>query len=144
MFGAILMLMITIWSMLNDNRSVDWQHPPMEAITVPTADVRVIDGDTFEVSGERLRLKGWDTPEIFGSEACSAEQQLGQRARNEAQRLLRRSKAFTYLPVGTDRYGRTLSHWALDGVDFGQTLGKAGFAKRWDIERQQKPDWCNG
>ena len=122
--------------------NVDWSNPPGNVVVVSAHDVRVVDGDTVEVAGEKLRLKGWDTPEKFGNEQCAREKVLGERASQYAKTLLGRSREFSFVRTGTDSYGRTLSHWSVDGKEYGQQLQDAGLARRWRFGLELKPDWC--
>ena len=111
-------------------------------VTVRASHVRVIDGDTVEVAGERLRLKGWDTPEIFGSERCNREYTLGLRARQRTIQIMSSAERFTFTREGQDAYGRTVSGWRVDDRDFGSLLASEGLAKRWHYGLQSKPNWC--
>lgn len=102
---------------------------------------RVIDGDTFVCSGERVRLIGVDTPESFPNER--AESQAGTFGDlKTVLELGRRAKAFTewFLERGTtvglefdvqvrDRYGRLLAYvWLPDGRMLNELLLRSGYA----------------
>lgn len=100
-----------------------------------TSVVRVIDGDTYELSdGERVRLIGIDTPEKHASAKltrdarrsgrdAAALQQLGTRASRHARQLVQgRRVTLEYDPANAatghrDRYGRILAYvWASDAA----------------------------
>lgn len=100
-------------------------------------DWRVIDGDTIELEGERIRLAGIDTPEIFAP-GCDAERMLGARASAELAALLQ-GQRIEVERLGVDRYGRTLANLAADGRDIGTALIAAGLAVEWSGRRH---DWC--
>ena len=68
----------------------------------PTA--RAIDGDTFEVAGERVRIRGVDTPEL---KSKGKEKAIALAAKEELQRLL--SRSFHVERSGKDKYGRTVA-----------------------------------
>jgi micrococcal nuclease len=111
--------------------------PPTATATGPvrlpvgeeTTVVRVVDGDTIEVAGgERVRLIGIDTPEVYGGAECYGEQ----------------ASAYTkqLLPAGTpvrlvhdverlDRYGRTLAYVyrMVDGEFINASLVRNGYAQ---------------
>lgn len=143
--GILLVLMLSLGALTygalqHDFRGVGRRGAPGEWVGVAAWSVRVIDGDTVEVAGERLRLKGWDTPEIFGSQKCAAEKELGERARRRGNELIRSATEFRFSRQGSD--GRTVSRWKLDGRDYGAALASDGLARRWMFGRQPKPDWC--
>ena len=118
-------------------------------VSAPARDVIAVDGDTFElrrlsVSGEervRLRLIGWDSPETGESAACAAEDALGQKVEQRARALFDAGTTITFLPEGTDRFGRTRAHIYLDGDHIGWLLAKDGLAAPWPPD-SDKPDWC--
>jgi endonuclease YncB( thermonuclease family) len=90
---------------------------------------RIIDGDTIEISGTRIRLEGIDAPE--GDQACAraggGTWRCGQAASVELQRLIGRT------PVrcesrGTDRYGRMLGVCFLGTTDINAEMVRRGYA----------------
>ena len=48
---------------------------------VPAAEVRVIDGDTFALGRERIRILGIDAPETANRARCEAERRALKRWR---------------------------------------------------------------
>jgi endonuclease YncB( thermonuclease family) len=98
---------------------------------------RVIDGDTIELEGERIRLAGIDTPEIFSPE-CDAERMLGARAAAALAALLQTS-GIEIRRHGEDRYGRTIADVLVNGRDAGEILVAEGYAVTWEGRRH---DWC--
>lgn len=93
-------------------------------------DIRVIDGDTFEMDGEVIRLWGIDAPEL--DQTCE-ENGLpfgaGLRAR---EMLLARAPEIEFCePVNRDRYGRLVANCFLeDGSHLNRYLVALGWA--WD------------
>jgi endonuclease YncB( thermonuclease family) len=92
----------------------------------------IIDGDTLEIHGTRIRLWGIDAPE--SSQLCRGDDSLqyccGAKAANDldafiAARLVNRS------PISLDRYGRTVASCSVDGVDLAQWLVSNGLALDW-------------
>ena len=75
---ALILLAVGLLFFWGSDDNFDWSSPPNNAVTVSARDVRIVDGDTVEVAGEKLRLKGWDTPEKFGNEKCAKEKMLGE------------------------------------------------------------------
>ncbi|WP_457600607.1 thermonuclease family protein [Hydrogenivirga sp.] len=101
---------------------------------------KVIDGDTFLCSGDRVRLIGIDTPESSYNPRVYKQRSLGD-ARTVVE-LGRRAKRFTeeLIPPGTrvrlelgvqerDRYGRLLAYvWLPDGRMLNEVLLREGYA----------------
>lgn len=96
----------------------------------------VVDGDTFWLSGEKVRVENIDTPEIEGK--CARERGLAIRARDRLLELLN-SGDVVMRRSGTDRYGRTLARIRVNGRDVGETLVAEGLARRWEGRRRE---WC--
>lgn len=99
----------------------------------------IIDGDTFRLSGQSIRIADIDTPETrdYG---CDAEKTLGDRATVRMQQLLN-AGAFELQPYARDedQYGRKLRVVTRDGQSLGQILVAEGLARRWDGARHP---WC--
>ena len=99
----------------------------------------VVDGDTFWLNGEKVRIADINAPETH-SAGCAAEQALGDRA---AQRLaaLLNAGPFTLDIAGraTDRYGRALRVVRRSGRSLGAQLVSEGLAEPW---RGRRSDWC--
>lgn len=96
------------------------------APAVIRVDVIVIDGDTIEVAGERIRLLKIDTPELT-KPRCQQEHDLALKARARLIELLD-NKQLTVVPEGRDPYGRTLAYVYAGEDDVGDTLLKEGLA----------------
>lgn len=64
------------------------------------------DGDSLRSpAGERIRVKGIDTPEIEG--ACAYERRLAVQARDYVTASVKAARIVELRRDGTDRYGRT-------------------------------------
>jgi endonuclease YncB( thermonuclease family) len=92
----------------------------------------VIDGDTLEIHGTRIRLWGIDAPE--SSQLCRGEDSLqyrcGAKAANDLDDFIGRW-AVNCLPITLDRYGRTVASCSVGGVDLGEWLVSNGLALDW-------------
>lgn len=99
----------------------------------------VVDGDTFWLNGEKIRLADINAPETHGA-ACPAERTLGERATRRLIVLLN-SGPFSLETEGraTDRYGRALRVAKRGGRSLGQQLVSEGLAEPWLGKRS---DWC--
>lgn len=104
----------------------------------PAGLVRVIDGDTLDLQGERIRLANIDAPEMPPKSKCDAEAEgaLAATARLDA---MVQAGPVTLERTGVDRYGRTLAHVYVDGADAGRTLIAAGLVRPWEGRRRS---WC--
>ncbi len=109
-----------------------------------TGTVRIVDGDTLDLSGTRIRLHGVDAPEtdqFCGSAnapmwACGAwvTRQVQARFNGQVARCM---------PVDMDRYGRVVAKCQVQGKDIGAELVQDGlaFAYReysWDYDLAEK------
>ncbi len=101
--------------------------------------VRVIDGDTFDHRGERIRIADIDTPEVRGR--CPYETQLAARATARLGALLA-AGPFMLETIGgrdEDRYGRKLRIVTRGGRSLGDQLVAEGLARTWTGRREP---WC--
>ena len=99
----------------------------------------VVDGDTFYLGGEKVRIAGIDAPETHDYR-CHEEKALGDRATAELRALLN-SGAVTMTSIDRDRdtFGRLLRNVAVDGADVGEALISAGVAREYGNGRR---GWC--
>jgi endonuclease YncB( thermonuclease family) len=102
--------------------------------------IYVIDGDTIDISGERFRLVGFDTPETYRPQ-CASEKALGDQATALLKQLIN-SLSVTELVVqpGRDRYGRGLARLFVGGTDVGSILVNEGLARPYNGGR--RAGWC--
>ncbi|MEY9593037.1 endonuclease YncB(thermonuclease family) [Bradyrhizobium yuanmingense] len=91
--------------------------------------VSIIDGDTLEIHGSRIRLSGIDATE--STQLCRGEDsrqyRCGATAANDLSAFIAR-RPVTCLPVALDQYGRTVATCSVGGVDLGEWLVRNGFA----------------
>ncbi|MBR0939077.1 thermonuclease family protein [Bradyrhizobium jicamae] len=92
----------------------------------------VIDGDTLEIHGTRIRLWGIDAPE--SSQLCRGEDSLqyrcGVQAANDLDAFIAR-RPVNCVPVNLDQYGRTVATCSVAGADLGNWLVLSGLALDW-------------
>lgn len=100
--------------------------------------VRVIDGDTFDHAGERIRIADIDTPELRSR--CAEESRLA-RAATERLKSLLAAGPFELKRLGRDqdRYGRKLRVVTRAGRSLGDVLVSEGLARTWTGRREP---WC--
>ncbi|PRY79707.1 endonuclease YncB(thermonuclease family) [Yoonia maritima] len=98
------------------------------ALAAPNGVIHVIDADTLDVGGVRVRLHGIDAPEM--GQPCSAngdEWDCGAWARN-AVLVQYEGREARCTKVDTDRYGRIVARCTVDGADMGAAIVNAGYA----------------
>lgn len=99
----------------------------------------VVDGDTFRLGGDKIRIADIDTPELHPAR-CAYEQALGEAAK---QRLLDLLNAGPFdlksIDRDTDRYGRKLRVVMRGGRSLGDILVAEGLARTWEGRRR---GWC--
>lgn len=92
----------------------------------------IIDGDTLEIHGTRIRLWGIDAPE--SSQLCrdddSSLYRCGAKAANDLDDFIRR-RPVSCMPMNLDRYGRTVATCSAGGADLGEWLVRNGLALDW-------------
>lgn len=109
-----------------------------DQVSTPTGKLYIIDGDTFAIGRERIRIAGMDAPETHPPR-CVREAQLGLAARAKLERLLE-SGTVTLGPATRDKYGRELRQVFVNGVDVAQTMIAAGLASSYSGGKRQ--GWC--
>ena len=99
----------------------------------------VVDGDTFWLDGEKVRIADINAPETHGAQ-CPSERALGDAA---AKRLITLLNAgpFSLAPYqrDRDRYGRLLRIVVRQGQSIGAELVSEGLAEPW---RGRRSSWC--
>ncbi|MCE6951959.1 thermonuclease family protein [Cereibacter sphaeroides] len=89
---------------------------------------RVIDGDTIEIEGARVRLFGIDAPETAQTcEAAGTDWPCGRWA-TETLRARLRDRPVRCEGDERDRYGRLLANCSVEGEDLGAWLVRSGAA----------------
>jgi endonuclease YncB( thermonuclease family) len=92
----------------------------------------VVDGDTLEIHGIRIRLWGVDAPE--SSQLCRGEDSLqyrcGAQAANDLDAFIAR-RPVNCSPLSLDPYGRTVANCSVGGTDLGEWLVRKGLALDW-------------
>jgi endonuclease YncB( thermonuclease family) len=92
----------------------------------------VIDGDTLEIHGTRIRLWGIDAPE--STQLCRGEDSLqyrcGAKAANDLDVFIAR-RPVSCIPISLDQYRRTVATCSVGNVDLGEWLVRNGLAIDW-------------
>ncbi len=93
-----------------------------------TGQARVIDGDTLDIDGQRIRLYGIDAPE--SRQLCRKD---GERWRcgkdaTSALKAFLGSRPVSCEELDRDRYRRIVAKCAVDGVDVGEWMVSQGWA----------------
>jgi len=99
----------------------------------------VVDGDTFWLDGEKVRIADINAPETHQA-ACASEAQRGAAATRRLLALLNAGPV--RLEAGArdrDRYGRLLRTVTRNGRSLGAQFVAEGLAEPW---RGHRGDWC--
>ncbi|WP_129793409.1 thermonuclease family protein [Sphingosinicella sp. CPCC 101087] len=115
-------------------------RPAPVGARIDPATVRVVDGDTLDVAGMRVRIADIDTPEIF-SPRCPREAELGARATRRLRALVDEGP-FELVAIARDedRYGRKLRIATRGGRSLGDRLVAEGLARTYD--GGPRKGWC--
>jgi endonuclease YncB( thermonuclease family) len=99
------------------------------------ASVRVADGDTIELGGQRIRLQGVDAPELHQEcrDASGRNWACGRRARSEL-RVLIGNNPVQCESHAKDRFGRSVAVCRARGRDLSEAMVRSGWALAY-------PDW---
>jgi endonuclease YncB( thermonuclease family) len=103
--------------------------PACAAEPGPSGSLRVVDADTFDVGGIRVRLHGIDAPEQ--GQLCGApgggDWACGAWATGEARRRYE-GRSAACVAIDIDPYGRVVARCTVDGVDMGAAMVGDGIA----------------
>jgi endonuclease YncB( thermonuclease family) len=100
----------------------------------------VVDGDTFYLDGEKIRIAGIDAPETHPSR-CAREDQLGSAATSRLHELLNAGEIrLVRGERDRDRHGRQLRDVEVGGQDIGELLIAEGVARPYGKGRRS---WCD-
>ncbi|BCM87909.1 thermonuclease family protein [Methylobacterium indicum] len=119
---------------------------PAHAETVDGDLIRVIDGDTVELAGERIRLVEPDAPEI-SKPRCNTELANGLLASGRLRQLLK-GPVRIERSGRTDRYRRTLASLVAPDGNVADILIREGLAipykPGFEAYQQRAEHWCPG
>ena len=100
-----------------------------EGVTTLAGQAQVVDGDTIDINGQRIRLEGIDAPET--AQACTTSTGVSWACGRAATKALAALVAGIDVACdsrGTDKYGRVLGVCFADGRDINGAMVKAGMA----------------
>jgi endonuclease YncB( thermonuclease family) len=83
--------------------------------------IRLIDGDTFAYEGQRIRIRGYNAPEVSEAGGFAASQRLD---------LLLREGPVTIIPEAKDVYGRTVADVFVNQKNVADVMTTEGYAKK--------------
>jgi endonuclease YncB( thermonuclease family) len=92
----------------------------------------VIDGDTLEIHGQRIRLSGIDAPE--SDQLCRGDDSLQYRCGAKSANALDdhiAGRPVSCEGIGRDQYGRTVAVCSISGEDMAAWLVRNGLAFDW-------------
>jgi endonuclease YncB( thermonuclease family) len=97
---------------------------------LPAGHAQVVDGDTLEIAGERIRIFGVDAPE-YQQTCTTANGERWPCGRNAARELARwlRQREVLCTRTDTDVHNRAVARCTANGEDIGAWLVKSGTAR---------------
>ena len=113
---------------------------PMGQCRTPPLDSCVVDGDTFWLNGEEIRIANIDAPEIKAR--CPGESSLGGEARRTLVRLLD-NRTIKLNATGRDRAGRLIAFVETPYGDVGEDMLRWDVAAPTQLGRVTDTDWCD-
>jgi endonuclease YncB( thermonuclease family) len=122
MFGGLLILAGVVSILKHAN------YPVIESARGLVGRASVIDGDTIEIHGQRIRLAGIDAPE--SAQLCEANgrnYRCGQQASFALANFIA-SHTVACERTGTDRYRRVLARCTTNGTDINRWMVSQGWA----------------
>lgn len=100
--------------------------------------LRINDGDTITLDGQRIRFKGMDTPETKQNCALNGKKYACGRRATEALRNLIGNKTVTCTTEGKDRYNRILAFCKAGDIDLNRSLVQQGWAVAYGMYQREE------
>jgi len=124
----VIALGAAVAHLVGERRSHDITPPPTSGAPI-AGRARIIDGDTIEIAGERIRLFGIDAPE--SRQQCRTGSGRDYPCGRVATRALTaaiRGSQVSCTPVDHDRYDRDVAICTAGGHDLGDVMVRSGNA----------------
>jgi endonuclease YncB( thermonuclease family) len=131
------------------------QSASASADALKAAEIYVVDGDTIETLGRRIRLVGFDAPELGEHARCGLERMLAARATSRLRQMILCSDIDLQIvdcscrpgTAGTMdcNYGRACGYLTVDGQDVGDVLIAENLAHPLVCRKYSCPrrlSWC--
>ena len=132
----VIALGAAVAHIVGEKPSHDVTLPPASGATI-AGRARIIDGDTIEIAGERIRLFGIDAPEA--RQQCRDAQGADYACGRDAARILTAligGRPVSCTLVTHDQYARDVATCEAKGHDLGEAMVRAGYAR--DYPRHSK------
>lgn len=93
-----------------------------------SSEIKIIDGDTIHIDGEKIRFSGIDTPEL--KQTCITNKKVifcGIEAKNLLTKIIN-NRDVNCISEGKDQYKRTLAECFINDLSLSSYLVKSGYA----------------
>lgn len=106
------------------------------------AKVTVVDGDSLEIDGSRIRLDGIDAPEFFQmcSDSKGKEYECGQVSKNYLQNLVSAHEVQCQCLPETDKYKRKVCECFANKISLNRTMISSGHARAYRSEKYEEDE----
>ena len=93
-----------------------------------SSDIKIVDGDTIHIDGEKIRFSGIDTPEL--KQTCITNKKVifcGMEAKNLLAKIIN-NRDVNCISEGKDQYKRTLAECFVGDLSISRYLVREGYA----------------
>ena len=110
--------------------------------SLAAAQIKVVDGDSLEMNGERIRLDGIDAPEFsqICHDAQNQEYECGQTAKAYLQDLTTDSDVQCNCLPDVDKYQRKICECFINATSLNRAMVTAGMARAYRNEKYRKDE----
>lgn len=111
------------------------------SVNAAIAQIKIVDGDSLEIAGERIRVDGIDAPEFLQvcQDAAGNDYSCGQEALRYMEKLIDNQEVHCDCEPQKDRYGRKLCECFVGKLCLNREMVRAGWAIPYrDNDKYQK------
>lgn len=136
---ALMQYFVPHWMDNDTYNSTAYNREPVPAKLSGRANaLRINDGDTITLQGQRIRLKGMDTPETEQSCTLQGKVYACGRSATAVLRKLIGNQTVTCTSDGRDRYNRILAFCKAGDTDLNRTLVEQGWAVSYGLYQREE------
>lgn len=126
------------WFEKSVNLPSDRDNSTPQQLTGRGKDLYIFDGDTIALHGQRIRLKGMDTPETQQQCRLQDKNYLCGRSATDALRKLIGNQTVVCTTDGRDQYNRILAFCKAGDIDLNRALVEQGWAVSYGLYQREE------